>query len=269
MTGAGITLDGVTFAYAGGPPVLRGVSLALPAGTFAVLVGPNGGGKSTLARHLIGLLRPQQGSVSIGGENIAGLPVGRIARKVGFAFQNPELQIFSPTVYEEVAFGSRNMGLAGEALAEQVRRALARFDLNDMAQQPPAALSFSHRRRVALASIAAMDTPVVVLDEPTVGLDAPGRAQVLGWLAERHRAGCTVLLVTHDMEAAFAHAQRLLVMLDGQLVMDGPPAAVYADEALLHRAGLRQPFLYALGRKLGLSDPTPDAVLALWRERAR
>lgn len=238
VAAAAIALEQLSFAYDPGRPLLQEINLTVTAGEFVALVGANGSGKTTLVKHLIGLLRPASGRLLIQGQESAQQSVGALARQVGFLFQNPERQIFSATVSDEVAFGPRNLGLAADVVAQRVRQALARFELTDLATQPPAMLSFTQRRRVTLAAVAALETPILVLDEPTVGLDAEARAGVLAWLHERHAQGVTLLLVTHDLALVAAHAQRVLVMQGGRLLADGPPALVLAQRDLLAQAGL-------------------------------
>jgi energy-coupling factor transport system ATP-binding protein len=247
---------------------LKDITLRIARGQFVALVGPNGAGKTTLIKHLVGLLRPAQGQVRLFNKDTAGLTIGGMARQVGFAFQSPELQIFSPTVREEAAFGPRNLGMRGADLERAVAEALRRFDLAALAEHPPAALSFSARRMVALASVAAMGAPILVLDEPTVGLDTKGAARVLAWLTEQHHAGATILLVTHDMEIAAACAERIIVLLEGQVTADGDPQRVFTQDALLERAGLRKPFAAALAHGLGRPllgpDLTPQGAARAW-----
>jgi energy-coupling factor transporter ATP-binding protein EcfA2 len=185
------------------------------------------------------------------GNDAAGHTTGELARWVGFAFQNPEVQIFNPTVREELAFGPRNLGLEGAPLEEAIARALDDFDLGAWVEYPPAALSFSLRRMVALAAIAAMRTPILVLDEPTVGLDAHGTAHLVKWLKMRQAAGATVLLITHDMELAAQLAERILVLHDGQLTADGPPVEVLRGGRVLAEAGLTPHFAVTLAERLG------------------
>ena len=173
-SGLAIDLRDVTFAYEGGTQALDCLSLAIPQGEFVALVGPNGGGKSTLARHLNGLLRPQAGSVAINGRPAAGRPVGDLAREVGYVFQNPDHQIFAPTVREEVAFGPRNLGLKGDALAHRVAEALAAFDL--------AALAEHAARRAGLWTAPAGNG----------GLGMGHAAAYLGAGRTDHRTGCAL-----------------------------------------------------------------------------
>lgn len=263
-----IQLENLCFAYHPSQPVLRDVTLAIPPGQFVALTGDNGAGKTTLARHLIGLLRPTSGAVSILGDEASGLKVGQLARRVGFAFQNPEVQIFNPSVREEIAFGPRNLGLTGRALDAAIEAALGLFALDHLADTPPAVLSFSTRRLVALAGIAAMTTPIIVLDEPTAGLDASGQARVMAWLTERHSQGATILLITHDMELAARHAQRLLVMCEGRIIADGPPRQVFVQPEVLAQAGLEPPFAVQLAMGLGqpdlAADLTPQGAAQAW-----
>jgi len=238
------------FWYGEGAPVVRGVNLSIGPGEFVALVGANGSGKTTLIKHFNGLLRPRRGQVWVAGQNAAGRSMGELARQVGYLFQRPEQQIFSPTVQQELAFGPRNLGLAPAEIDARVEAALVRFRLTAVAGQPPAILSYGLRRRVTLASLAAMDPPVLVLDEPTVGLDARGVEETFGWLGELHAQGRTIVLVTHDMALAAAHAGRVVVLGQGQVIADGPPADLFRQKDLLARAALVPPPVTALAQAL-------------------
>ncbi len=231
-------------------PALRGVNLCVPPGQFVALVGANGSGKTTLVKHLNGLLRPQRGQVRLFGQDTAGRSVGELARQVGFLFQHPEQQIFSPTVHREVAFGPQNLGLPPAKVKVRVEAALARFDLGHVAQRPPAILSYGLRRRVTLASLAAMDPPLLVLDEPIVGLDAPNRHETFVWLADLHSQGRTIVLVTHDMALAAEYAERIVILRQGQILADGLPADLFGQPDLLAQASLSPPAVLALAQAL-------------------
>ena len=265
-----IELEHLSFAYISSHPVLHNLSLTIPRGQFVVLAGDNGAGKTTLAKHLVGLLRPTSGRVLINGMDTAGQSVGQLARQVGFAFQNPEMQIFSPTVREEIAFGPRNLGMRGTELNETVEKALDYFGLTDIADYPPAALSTSARRMVALASIAAMNTPILVLDEPTAGLDALGQARIMEWLSGHRRLGGTTLLITHDMELVTRYAERVLILKEGELVCDGTPEQVFTRLEVLEAAGLEPPFAARLAAQLAspclAADLTPQGAAQAWLE---
>ncbi len=194
---------------------------------MVALIGPNGAGKSTLLRHLNGLLRPAAGSVRLFGQETAGRSVGELAREVGFLFQRPERQLFAATVREEVAYGPRQLGLA--EVDRRVETALVRFGLEGLADAPPAILGYGRRRAITLAALAALETPILVLDEPTVGLDGRGWQQLLAWLTERRAAGTTILLATHEMALA-ATADRVVRLEAGRIAAQGEPAAMLAGE---------------------------------------
>lgn len=268
-----VAVDAVSFAYPGDAPALAGLALTVQAGEFVAIVGPNGGGKSTLARHINGLLRPQRGAVALFGQPSAGRPVGELARTVGYVFQNPDRQIFAPTVREEVAFGPRNLGLAGQALTQRVAEALAAFDLTALAEAPPAVLGYGLRRLVTLASVWAMQPPIWLLDEPTTGLDA----RLTGLLMERlhalHGSGHTILFITHDLKLA-AGAQRIVGISQGRVALDGPPQSVFADSAGLAAIGLRPPpiaRLSALLEPAGFPHPMlhVEQFMRCWRLMTR
>ena len=251
MTDAILEVAGLWFWYDDeGTPALRGLDLAVGRGEFLALVGGNGSGKTTLTKHFNGLLRPRRGVVRVDGQDASARSVGELARHVGYLFQNPEQQIFSPTVRQELAFGPRNLGLTPAEVEAQVQRALERFRLSGVADSPPAILSYGLRRRVTLASLAAMDPPVLVLDEPTVGLDAPALAETFDWLAELHRRGRTIVLVTHDMALAAEHADRAVAMHQGQILASAPPAELFQQQELLARASLAAPPVLNLARAL-------------------
>ena len=221
-----LIVDHLSFHYPGGPEVLHNLSLSVPSGQFLALVGPNGGGKSTLIRHFNGLLRPTHGTLKVMGRDTADRATGDLARDVGFLFQRPETQLFSSTVRQEIAYGPRNLGLArGD---EAIDRIMQRFDLIAVADTPPALLSYGDKRAVTLASLAILETPIVVLDEPSVGLDGEGLSQLLSWLAELRERGRTVILVTHELELA-RRADRVIALDAGHIIADGEP-----DSALAH-----------------------------------
>jgi energy-coupling factor transport system ATP-binding protein len=250
LTDAALEVSDLWFWYQEATPVLRGIGLRVPRGQFLALVGANGSGKTTLVKHFNGLLRARRGEVYVAGQPAAPLSVGELARQVGFLFQHPEQQIFAASVYQEVAFGPRNLGLSPGQVEVRVETALARFDLAAIAGRPPAILGYGTRRRVTLASLAAMDPPVVVLDEPTVGLDAPGLRETFDWIEELHGAGRTIVLVSHDMSLVADYAERVIVLHEGQILADGPPVAVFQQPAVLAQASLLPPPVLSLAQAL-------------------
>ncbi|HNT73655.1 MAG TPA: ABC transporter ATP-binding protein [Anaerolineae bacterium] len=218
-----LELVDLSFHYPGEQVALHNIDLTIPRGQFVALIGPNGAGKSTLIRHFNGLLRPTQGRVRLLGQDTAGRRVGELARSVSYLFQRPEQQFFAATVRDEVAYGPTQLRLP-DARA-RVAAALARFALTPYAALPPAILSYGAQRAVALAALAALDTPVLALDEPTVGLDGRGRAQLLEWLVARRAAGVTLVVVTHEMALA-ARADRVIALDAGRIIADGAPEVI-------------------------------------------
>ncbi len=223
-----IEFERVSFAYPDGTQALREIDLSIRPNERVAIVGRNGSGKSTLVRHLVGLLRPSTGRVLLDGDDIAGVHVARLARRVGLAFQNPDRQLFAGRVRAEVAFGPRNLGVRGRELDERVAAALAAVGLESQSEANPYDLGYSRRKLLALAGILAMDTPVLVLDEPTTGQDARGVARVGGIVAAAAGQGRTVIAITHDMSFAAHCFDRAVVLRDGRVVGDGPPAKVLA-----------------------------------------
>jgi energy-coupling factor transporter ATP-binding protein EcfA2 len=250
LTDAALEVTDLWFWYQEETPVLRGIDLLVPRGQFLALVGANGSGKTTLVKHFNGLLRARRGEVRVAGRPTGPLSVGELASQVGFLFQHPEQQIFAASVYREVAFGPRNLGLSPEQVDARVEAALARFGLAALASRAPAILGYGTRRRVTLASLAAMDPPLVVLDEPTVGLDAPGFRETFEWIEELHATGRTIVLVSHDMSLVANHAERVVVLHEGQILADGSPAAVFRQQAVMAQASLLPPPVLSLAQAL-------------------
>ena len=266
-----IACEGVGFTYPDGTVALREVDLRIESGTRVAIVGQNGSGKSTLVRQFNGLLRPTEGRVLIHGSVVGRRHVAELAHEVGLAFQNPDRQIFSGKVRTEVAFGPANLGIAGVALGEAVDRALASVGLTDVADVNPYDLGYSKRKLLTLASIIAMDTPIVVLDEPTTGQDARGVTRIQELVASLASAGRTVIAISHDMRFVAETFQRVIVMGAGRILLDGPLAEVFAEPAwpLLASTYLEPPLAARVGARLGLgSTPTNAALVEALAGRA-
>jgi energy-coupling factor transporter ATP-binding protein EcfA2 len=267
-----LEVQGLRFAYPSGPAVLDGVDLAIPGGQVVGLVGPNGSGKTTLARHLVGLLRPDAGRLLVHGHDIASRRVAELASIVALGFQDPDRQVFSRRVRDEVAFGPRQLGVAADVRAGVVEAALAETGLTDAADRHPQDLGVAARKLLAIASLLAMGTPVLVLDEPTVGLDAAGVERVRGIVNRLRASGRTALLVSHDLRFVAEVADRVVVLDEGRVRLDGSPADVFAEARwpLLREVGLEPPAAALLGARLGLgSTPTEAALLAAARAKAQ
>ena len=264
-TAAGIRTEGLVHVYGGETRALDGVDLTISRGERVAIVGQNGSGKTTLVRHFNGLLRPTEGRVLIDGADAAGRRVADLAGTVGLAFQDPDRQIFAGRVRSEVSFGPRNLGRSGPELERAIDDALIATGLDKDAQTNPYDLGFSRRKLLALASILAMNTPVVVLDEPTTGQDARGVARIRRIVADLSAAGRTVVAVSHDMRFVADAFERVVVMRDGRIVLDGTPADVFAESAwpTLASTFLEPPLAARIGARLGLgSTPTDEALLA-------
>jgi len=267
-----LALHSVSFSYPNQLPALRDVSLAIEPGEFLALLGPNGSGKSTLAMHLNGLLRPAAGQVTQDGEDIASFSVGVLARQVAYLFQNPDHMIFCETVREELAFGPRSQGLEEDEVAERTEAALEAFGLAAVAQRQPAGLGFGARRAVSAAAVFAMGTPVVVLDEPTTGLDQGAATRLLDLFKDRQRQGGTVVLITHDMQLVARYAQRCVLLEGGAVSAVGSPQELFGQAELLRRAGILEPPVVALARDLIPSGEariplSPEEFCRAFRER--
>lgn len=264
-----VELSDVHFTYPSGVEALRGVSLTLEPGIVTTLVGENGAGKTTLSKLVNGLLRPSAGTVRVGNWLAADHPVSDLARRVGYVFQNPDEQLFKSTVWEEVAFGPRNLGLTGARLERAVTRALEATGLAAAAEVHPYDLQLPERRWVAIASVLAMEPPVIILDEPTTGQDRTGSERLAHLLEALRATGHTLLTITHDMDFAAQQADRVAVMADGQISTVGPPAEAFADAELLARAGVEPPPVARLARALGLGSQivTEAQFVAAWEAR--
>jgi energy-coupling factor transport system ATP-binding protein len=223
------------YSYDGRTPALRGVSCSIAPGTWTAIIGQNGSGKSTLAKLCNGLLRPRQGRVRVWGEDMRGRPVGEIARQVGYLFQNPDHQIFAPTVRQEIAFGPDNLGLSASETERRVDDSLALFGLETYAERPPAMLGYGLRRQVTVASLFAISPSILMLDEPTTGLDWGNTRLLLDRLHGLHRDGHTILFITHDMRLVAEHAERALLLHHGQLVAQGATRQIFSRPELLAR----------------------------------
>jgi energy-coupling factor transport system ATP-binding protein len=266
-----LAVEGLVHVYREGRVrALDGVSLSVPAGTRLALIGQNGSGKTTLVRHLNGLLRPTSGRVLVDGKDAAGRTVATLARQVGLVFQDPDRQIFAGSVRKEVEFGPRNLGRRGVALRAAVDAALEAVGLTAEVDTNPYDLGTSRRKLLTLASVLAMETPVVVLDEPTTGQDAAGVERVARIIDNLAAEARTVIAVSHDMRFVAESFERVVVMRAGAIAMDGSPAEVFAPVAwpILESTFLEPPYPARIGAKLGLgSTPTDAALVAALRAR--
>ncbi len=265
-----LILDQVVHEYAGGVRALDGLNLRIGAGEAVALVGQNGSGKTTLVRHLNGLLRPTAGKVLVGDRDAAELRVAALARQVGLVFQDPDRQIFAGTVRREVEFGPRNVGLRGPGLDDAVSAALSAVGLEGEQATNPYDLGAARRKLLAIASVLAMQTPVLVLDEPTTGQDRAGVALVQGLVSDVVGTGRTVIAVSHDLRFVAETFPRVVVLRAGRVVLDSSPKEVFAppNRETLASTGLEPPWAAQLAGRLGLGPVATEAELVAAVARA-
>ena len=249
-----IEINDLRFTYPTGLEAISGISLSIETGEQVAIVGQNGSGKTTLVRHFNGLLQPAVGSILIGEWDTKKYSVAKLASRVGYVFQNPDEQLFSRDVGTEIRFGPRNLGYSKEKIDELVKRALALTELSDKTETNPYDLSPTWRKMVALASVIAMDTPIVIFDEPTTGQDALNVARIAHVIAELRNEGKTVITITHDIDFCAENFERVIALSNGQVLLDGPSQDVLGREEILAQTYVDPPQLTRLGKRLGLKE---------------
>ena len=266
---AEIKVEGLRHVYSAGTPfekvALDGINLEIPQGQLIGIIGHTGSGKSTFIQHLNALLPPTEGKIYVGGKDINADKYARKAVKgeVGLVFQYPEYQLFEETVYKDIAFGPRNLKLAEEEIDTRVREAAGFVSVDEaLFERSPLELSGGQKRRVAIAGVIAMRPGVLILDEPTAGLDPVGCRQILAnILSYREKTGATVIVISHNMDDVARLAERILVFNHGRIVMDGAPDMVFADPARLIDIGLSVPHATEIAMELrSRGVALPDAI---------
>ena len=243
-------MEKISFSYHQNVPVLKNLDLVLDHRTTAV-IGQNGAGKTTLVRLLKGLLKPISGTISFNGEDISGKTVAMLAGKVGYVFQNPDDQIFKYNVLDEVMFGPLNIGMSPEKARDSVQKALALMGLSGKEKENPYDLELHERKMVAIASVIAMDTDVVILDEPTIAQDYPGKKRIGEMIAKLSGEGKLVIAILHDMDFVAEYFERVIVMAHGTILADGTQEEVFAKNEVLQEARLQKPYMKQLMERFG------------------
>ncbi len=234
---------GLEYTYADGTNALSGINFEAKVGEKVAVLGPNGSGKTTLFYHFNGLIKPTCGDVLVFGENISKTNIDDVRKRVGLIFQEPDSQLFAPTVFEDIAFGLKNLGLDTKEIKGRVSKVLHRYEIESLAGKNPANLSGGQKKRVAIAGVVAMEPDVLVLDEPTSGMDADGITGTMEILDELNDEGKTIIISTHDSDIAASWADRMYILNKGKVFRSGTPRHIFADEKLISEAGLRQPII--------------------------
>lgn len=233
-----LEVKGLSRSYDENKKVLSNINISFTEGSFTIIAGPNGSGKTQLMRHLNGLLKPQEGEVLFNGDSIR-KDLNAARRKVGLVFQNADSQIVGQTVASDIAFGLENLKWSRKLINEKVKNIIDELGLEKLKDRRPHTLSGGEKKRVSLASVLVMEPEIIVLDEPFIGLDYPGVSNVLSDIVGLHKAGRTIILITHDLEKALAHCTRLILMANGEVCADGDPLDLLP---LVEQYGIRCPW---------------------------
>jgi len=255
-----IEVKDVSFTYSTGVEALKGVSLIIRDGEFVAVMGQNGAGKTTLVKQFNGLLKPTKGEVLVDNVSTRDISVAKLARKVGFVFQNPDHQLFSETVEEEIAFALRNFGFDEATVEKRVTWALNLLDLAEYRKTSPFMLSGGERKRVALASVLAWDPSVVILDEPTIGQDHRQKENLRQFIVQLNGQGKTVVVVTHDVEFVAECNPRVVLMTDGRVLADGEAKRILTNTTLALEASIVPPQITQIFLGLGEFGLPTDVI---------
>jgi energy-coupling factor transport system ATP-binding protein len=261
-----IILEDVHYTYDGIYTALQGISLQVDDGERLAVIGANGAGKTTMIKHMNGLLRPQEGRVILDGQDTKFMSVAEIAREVGLVFQNPDHQLFLDSVKKEVEFGLRNIGFTENEAEQRRQKTLASLGLEDLAERSPFTLSGGERKRVALASVLSTEPRFLALDEPTIGQDAHQKNRLAQMLAEMNKRGRTVVVVTHDIEFVIENFPRTVAMAEGQIIADGSTNMVLSNDEVIERCSLAPPQMTLAARAIRNVFPEVGQRLTLLSE---
>lgn len=250
-----IQVEDLHFRYPNGVEAIQGINLEIGRGELVAIVGQNGSGKTTLVKHFNGLLKPASGTVAIGDWQTTDHTVARLASRVGYVFQNPDEQLFTKTVLDEFRFGPQNLGYPEEKIEELVSFALEITDLAGQENTNPYDLSPTWRKMVALGSIIAMDTPIVIFDEPTTGQDAVNVSRIRAAVQALAAGGKTVITISHDIDFCAENFQRIIALREGKILLDGPAGDVFSSVEELASTYVDPPQITRLGAALKIPDP--------------
>ncbi len=245
-----IEIQDLWFRYESQDWALRGVNLSIKKGEFLAIIGQNGAGKTTLVKHFNGILTPEKGKVLINGKDAREIPLEEIATIVGYCYQNPDHQIFNLTVRSELEFGLRNLGVPEDEIKQRINQVLETVGLSGMEEEYPFSLSRGQRQKLAVGTILTMNPPIMVIDEPTTGMDWQGGVVMMNLIQELHVLGHTIIMITHDMRIVAEYARRVCVMTEGQILADGTPKEIFVQKDVLNQAFLEAPQITRIAQSL-------------------
>lgn len=252
-----IVFERVDYRHPNGNVALRNVSFRVNKGELLAILGGNGAGKTTLVRHMNGLLKATHGEVTVFGKNTRTTSCADLSRLVGIVFQNPNNQLFEQSVRKEIEFALKNFGLSKEVVQERTSWALETFSLGEYAERAPMELSGGEKKRLCIALVLAWDPDILILDEPTVGQDSEQKEKLTQTIRLLLSQNKTVILVTHDVEFIWPLQPRILVLVNGEIIADGPSQQVLSDSSILGRGNILPPQLVRLSKLIGLESPAP------------
>lgn len=261
---------GVGFSYQEGTEVLTDIDMDVKSGEFIAMLASNGSGKTTLLKVLVGLLKPQKGEVVVKGQAVKSYKSSQLYQQIGLVLQNPNDQLFAPTVRQDVSFGPRNLGLAETEINQRVENCLGSVGADHLIDRAIHQLSFGEQKRVSLAGVLAMKPSILVLDEPTAGLDPAGEAKMLHLLSHLNKEKkITIIMATHSVDMLPLFADRIYVLRKGRIISHGNPEEVFADHEMVSNASLRLPYISRLLHELRSLDGVPFDDLPLTMNEAR
>lgn len=256
-----ISVRDLEFTYPTGAVALKGVNLDLYENEFVAILGQNGSGKTTLVKHFNGLLKPTEGEVIVAGKNTLVTPTYELIEDVGYVFQNPDQQLFSKRVYDELAFGLQNAGFSKEKVKDRIEEVAAKMNIEDLIEERPYSLSKGDRQRVVISCILALNPRVIIVDEPTTGQDPQKRREIMDLMKDLHRQGKTIVVITHDMSLAAEYAERCVIMSDGKIILDGGPKDIFVQTEKLSTTHLSPPSITQLFLRLSEEFDVPRDIL--------
>jgi energy-coupling factor transporter ATP-binding protein EcfA2 len=240
--------------------VLQDVDLQIHRGEFLAIIGQNGAGKTTLVKHFNGILTPVEGKVLVGGRDTREVPLEEMVTQVGYCYQNPDHQIFNLTVRKELEFGLRNLAVPEDEIERRIQTVLQTVELEGYEEEYPFALGRGQRQKLAVGTILAMNPPVMIIDEPTTGMDWRGGVQMMNLIKELHEAGHTIVMITHDMRIVTSYASRVVVMAQGKILADGTPKKVFVQTDVLRQAFLEAPQISRIAQALAEFGVDPSIL---------